>query len=116
MVSPLRTAADTAGQLSALGEIPRADQATSVSQERTSYHFFNLRVGPGPDAKAQAMDVKHFHSPSQQVFHRKVPLIVFQYEAGSGSDAKAEAVDIKCFHSSPKEMSHRKIPHMILSM
>ena len=26
-------------------------------------------------------DVKHFHSPSQQVLHRKVPLTVFQCEA-----------------------------------
>ena len=26
-------------------------------------HFFNVRVGSGPDAKAEAVDVKCFHSP-----------------------------------------------------
>ena len=45
---------------------------TSVSQESTTYHF-NVTVGPGPDAKAEAVDVKCFHSPSQRC-HRKVPL------------------------------------------
>ena len=33
-----------------------------------------MRVDSGPDAKADAVEIKCLHSPSQQVFHRKVDL------------------------------------------
>ena len=60
VVSPLQTAADTAGQLSALGEIPRADQATSVSQERTSYHFFQFEIWSWTRCKGSSNGRKTF--------------------------------------------------------
>ena len=51
---------------------------TSVSSATYHLLFFKVTVGSGPGAKAEVVDVKYFHSPSQRVLHRKVPLIIFQ--------------------------------------
>ena len=67
---------------------------TNISQENATYDSCNVRVGSGPDAKAEEVDIKfsiHLHN---KCFTGKYRLKFSNMRLGSGSNAKAEAVDI----------------------
>ena len=49
---------------------------------------FSVRLGSGPDAKGEAVDVKYFHSSLPQMAHRKISLFILNAGVGSGPDAK----------------------------